>query len=950
MPEDYGPLYQAAGTQWNVSPLLLQAMAGQESGEGRNLGPSSAGARGFMQFMPDTAAEYGVDVNDTTSSIYGAANKMADLLNRHKGNTRLALAEYYSGNKNPDPNSAYVNDVMGRFTQLHNAWGMTESAKNFRPPIQAPDTFGDEGQFPRSFQAQAAAAPTGPPITLKGADAAPAPAAAQPAASPEAAEKPITLRGAEPAGMDTGQYLSTGKSPGAQAVGKPIAEDRVPGPGFQAALNIPTDPAQRARVAADQLGIPLDNIIVGPEGRMAAVGKDGKPYYIEPRPSRAINVPQTRPGPPGTPWESTVLDIRPWAAPLVSPGTLVADIAADPGNMLRAGGALIPGTLQNALTMIPAGVAEAAGGPALGATVAGLATGVTSAGRQGIANLMDPTTDRSKVPPMVTGDTAKDAVTAGLGWRAASMLNPFAAVGQRGQGLFAPGEADRIGRSGFPGFNRSMPAEGNPATGERLAPWEPRPPAPPGSGGATGTVHLNPLGEAAEASGAYAPTSAAEAKGHEIALSTLPPQRLPLVRQSQIEARADQIYRHMAANGNVEADMRDLVPDSPATMGGRTGNAGLNALERWLRNEPDMKNIFDSIDARQHVARTAHTARLIGNPDELESLQAARSAQTAQLRQDAFASTTPTDPSAAVAEIDKVLAGPEGKREGVAGPLRRLRDSFYTTDADGKRALESNPEMLYGVRKNITDSLGPLARGTEKDASAAAAHLQPVLRKLDHAIEDGAPGFREYMDRFNQLSKPIDAMEYLLRRNMTDATTGAPTLAKVDQTIKDIEKRRLLPGSNDAKSISDDQLDGLKALRDDLRRSANLGKGKALGSNTAENLAGGSFLNHLTGPAAGLVGRGVGAYFGSWPGMLAAQGVEGMGGSVNVRAQKLLKEALLRRVFNEDGAGVRALRGAGAAPPMSYSGMPPGPPAAPPPRVVPPPLRTPANDAGFPPQ
>lgn len=1006
MPEDYGSLYQAAGQTWNVSPLLLQAMAGAESSEDPNaVGPrtrSGQQAQGMMQFMPGTAEQYGVQPFEPPSAIYGAANYMRDLLDRHRGDTRAALAEY----NHSHPNSDYVNQVMGRFFGLTNAWGMTESAKNFQTPPQAPNTLDAEGKFPAWAQAQpqaAAAQPAPGAYTLvPHAPAEPAAPAAQPAASytlvPYAPET-----GAAEAPRQGQQYVSTGTSPGAKAVGQPIAEDRVPGPGFQALINTPTDPLQRARVAAHQLGVPLDNIIMGPEGRMAAVDKGGgTPYYIEPEKVTAYHDPQTRFGPPGTPYEADPFNINPYQRPFVpleaasASGTSPArpDVLSaalkDPGNMLRAGGALVPGTIQNALVAAPAGIAEAALGPAAGATAAGLATGLTAAGRQFLANTMDPGEGR----PVFTGDTAKDMLTAGVGWRVGSGLMPATLarggigpppgeVGPGGisaiptRGLFAPGPNDLIGRSGFapPYGNQSIPITRQEPMGlqGRIAPWEearrwelppnpppgtpPSMPVPgagrpvPGSAGAGG-VHLNPMGEAAEGSGPYAPTSAGEARAQEVALSTLPPQRLPLVTQSQVEARADQIYRHMASNGNLEADTRDLVPGSPATMGGRTGNAGLNALERWLRNEPELKNTFDAIDARQHGARSSFASRLIGNPDELEALQTARDAQTRQLREQAFANTAPTDPAPAVAEIDRVLAGPEGKREGVSAPLRRLRDSFYTTDAEGKRVLESNPEMLYGVRKNITDALSPMARGTERDASTASALLQNVLGKLDAAIEAGAPGFRGYMDAFSQASRPIDAMEYLLRRNMTDATTGAPTLAKVDQTIKDIERRRLMPGTNDAKSVSDEQFVGLTALRDDLRRSANLGKGKALGSNTAENFAGGSYLNSLTGPVAHTIGRGVGGYLGSWPGYFAAQGAEGLLGGVGARASVRLKEALLRRVFNEGDAGVRALQGnaAGAppipGPPMGYTMPQPGPPPGPPPRRVPPPLAVPPPGAG----
>jgi hypothetical protein len=57
------PIYQAAGTQYGVKWELLAAINEIETDYGRNLNVSSAGAVGWMQFMPDTWKQYGVDAN-----------------------------------------------------------------------------------------------------------------------------------------------------------------------------------------------------------------------------------------------------------------------------------------------------------------------------------------------------------------------------------------------------------------------------------------------------------------------------------------------------------------------------------------------------------------------------------------------------------------------------------------------------------------------------------------------------------------------------------------------------------------------------------------------------------------------------------------------------------------------------------------------------------------------
>jgi len=76
--------------------------------------------------------------------------------------------------------------------------------------------------------------------------------------------------------------------PVGQSIDKPIAEDRAPGPVVQAAGSLATDPEQKRRIIAGQLFPNLKpveaqaRVFYGPNGRMAAVGLDGQPYYVDP--------------------------------------------------------------------------------------------------------------------------------------------------------------------------------------------------------------------------------------------------------------------------------------------------------------------------------------------------------------------------------------------------------------------------------------------------------------------------------------------------------------------------------------------------------------------------------------------------------------------------------------------------------------------------------------------
>src|SRR5204863_5014504 len=58
------PIYQAAGIQYGVRWEILAAINEIETDYGRNLAVSSAGAIGWMQFLPSTWKRYGTDAND----------------------------------------------------------------------------------------------------------------------------------------------------------------------------------------------------------------------------------------------------------------------------------------------------------------------------------------------------------------------------------------------------------------------------------------------------------------------------------------------------------------------------------------------------------------------------------------------------------------------------------------------------------------------------------------------------------------------------------------------------------------------------------------------------------------------------------------------------------------------------------------------------------------------
>lgn len=118
------PIFQAAGQDWNVDPLLLKAIAGQESG-GNLRAVSRAGAQGLMQITPETQKYLGVtNPWDPVQSIYGAAKYLSEGLDK-EGSPEGALLYYHGG---PDwrdhygrESASYVPAVAARYQALAKA-------------------------------------------------------------------------------------------------------------------------------------------------------------------------------------------------------------------------------------------------------------------------------------------------------------------------------------------------------------------------------------------------------------------------------------------------------------------------------------------------------------------------------------------------------------------------------------------------------------------------------------------------------------------------------------------------------------------------------------------------------------------------------------------------------------------------------------------------------------
>src|SRR5437764_13984667 len=113
-------VWQQAGAAYGIQWQVLAAINKVESNFGRNMGPSSAGAIGWMQFVPSTWERWGVDANGdgvadpwtAEDAVYAAARYLA----ASGGHDDIARAVFSYNHA-----QWYVDEVLGLAKLFHDS-------------------------------------------------------------------------------------------------------------------------------------------------------------------------------------------------------------------------------------------------------------------------------------------------------------------------------------------------------------------------------------------------------------------------------------------------------------------------------------------------------------------------------------------------------------------------------------------------------------------------------------------------------------------------------------------------------------------------------------------------------------------------------------------------------------------------------------------------------------
>lgn len=346
------------------------------------------------------------------------------------------------------------------------------------------------------------------------------------------------------------------------------------------------------------------------------------------------------------------------------------------------------------------------------------------------------------------------------------------------------------------------------------------------------------------------------------------------------ERIAGNALRQFSTNPNALNNLRSTAPvveGSMPTAVMSSGDEGLAGLSRTLQSvDPRYAAELSTRSAAQNAARTKALEEVAGNTGKMTLAQEARSAATDPMREAVLNAAGKLPARPVLDSIDRLLSKPDNAGKMAQAALNEVRGRIAQFAPEG----QIDARALYAIRKDINDTLGGKLQGEAGNLRLASGQLIKVKDMIDDAIDlasrrvemssgravmpygsnierAGAaplphagprPTWKGYLQKYTEMSVPINQMEKL------DEVLNAARTGTVDQSgnavISAAKLNNVLRNqAQDLKKVlAPEQLELLRKVAADLNASqlAN-NAGKAVGSNTVQNLAQSNVLASMLG-------------------------------------------------------------------------------------------------------
>jgi hypothetical protein len=329
-------------------------------------------------------------------------------------------------------------------------------------------------------------------------------------------------------------------------------------------------------------------------------------------------------------------------------------------------------------------------------------------------------------------------------------------------------------------------------------------------------------------------------------------------------------------------NVTEIVPGSAPTAVAAAGDEGLAGLSRTLQSaNPGYANELSARMSAQNAARTAALEEVAGNTGKLTLAREARDAATGAMRETVLDAAGKLPARPVLDSIDRLIAKPDNAGKMAQAALAEVRKRIADFAPDG----QIDARALYAIRKDINDTLGGKLQGEAGNLKLASGQLIDVKGLIDKAIDQASrrvsmsaerglmpfganieragatgpyasysprPSWSGYLGKYADMSVPIDQMEKLeevlkaISTGSVDKSGNAVlSAAKMNNYLRNNAKDL-------QKTLAPDQLELLRRLSADLNAGQLAAtSGKAVGSNTVQNISGVNALTSLIGQRLG---------------------------------------------------------------------------------------------------
>jgi hypothetical protein len=294
-----------------------------------------------------------------------------------------------------------------------------------------------------------------------------------------------------------------------------------------------------------------------------------------------------------------------------------------------------------------------------------------------------------------------------------------------------------------------------------------------------------------------------------------------------------------------------LVPGVRVTTAAGARDPGLAAAETAIR-ALDQSGAFPNVLSANQQALLESFRKLGGRggdvtqPGSIPYAEAKRTSITAPMRESAFANKQPVSVEPITSAISGIMANPATQRKSVDEAMGYVNNLLAKRIDPDTGTID--PMALYSVRKDITDAMAGKLAGEQANLRLAKGQLADLLPVIDNAIESGAPGFKNYMEKYGKSSSAIDQMR-LLQGIESKVTTGQPNLMTGEPVLAASALRRQL--ASKAEEIGTQLSPAAQTRLDNIINEINRGQAatapgvKAPGSNTFQNMSMGNLIGRV---------------------------------------------------------------------------------------------------------